>query len=82
MSERNWGGFRIGSGRKATGRSTTCVTLRLTKDEATTLKNRAASLDMTVSRFVAEVLHLSPPKKANELPESLTGNIRLSDRIV
>lgn len=67
MNERNWGGFRIGAGRKATGRNKVNITLTLSTHEAQLLKERAKSMNMTVSRFVAKFLHL------DSLPESLTG---------
>lgn len=76
MNERNWGGFRLGSGRKATGRNKVNVTLTLTTGEAEILKARAKELDMTVSRFVAKYLHLG------ELPDNLTGGKRLTDGII
>lgn len=58
MNERNWGGFRVGSGRKATGRNTVNITLTLSKEEADELKARAKSQDLTVSRFVSKWLFL------------------------
>ena len=76
MNDRNWGGFRAGAGRKATGRNKVNITLTLTRNEADTLKNRAAEAGMTASRFVAEFLHLGT------LPDSLTGGKRLTDGII
>ena len=69
------GGFRIGAGRPM-GRNTVNITLTLTKNEADTLKERAKSMNMTVSRFVSESMHL------NTLPDNLTGGMRLSNGIV
>ena len=71
MNGRNWGGFRLGSGRKATGRNTVNITLTLTNSEAEELKMRAKQDGLSVSRFVSKWLNL------NVLPESLTGGQRL-----
>mgnify|MGYP002627011610 CR=1 FL=1 len=76
------GGFRIGAGRKPTGVNVVNITLTLTKAEAQVLKERAASMNMTVSRFIAKWLNLTPPKATSDLPDSLTGGIRLSDAII
>lgn len=59
MNDRNWGGFREGSGRKKTGRNTVNVTLTLKKTEAQTLKERAEMDKLTVSQFVIKHLRLS-----------------------
>lgn len=75
------GGFRIGAGRKA-GLNKVNYTLTLTKEEAQTLKERAKAEELTPSRFVAKHLQLTPPQKTNSLPESLTGNIRLTDGMI
>ena len=71
MNERNWGGFRNGSGRKATGKNVVNITLTLTKNEADVLKERAKYDGLSVSRFVSKYLNL------NTLPENLTGGERL-----
>lgn len=73
MNANNWGGFRIGAGRKATGRNTVNITLTLTIDEAKELKQRAKMEGISVSRFVSKWLCL------NRLPENLTGNHRANN---
>lgn len=78
MNERNWGGKREGSGRKATGRNTVNITLTLTKSEAESLKKRADDMKMSVSRFVVKFLRLD----LNTLPDNLSGNVRLSEATV
>ena len=74
MNDRNWGGKRTGSGRKATGRNIVNITLTLTKNEAQTLKERAEYDGLSVSRFISKYLNL------NILPENLSGGVRLSDK--
>lgn len=71
MNDRNWGGRRDGAGRKATGRNKVNITLTLTKNEAELLKRQAEESGLSVSRFIAERLHLGI------LPENLTGGRRL-----
>ena len=73
MNQRNWGGKREGSGRKATGLNIVNITLTLTKEEAQILRERAEHEKLTVSRFIAKHLHLKPLQKSSDLPESLTG---------
>ncbi|MCR5252596.1 MAG: hypothetical protein K6C98_02650 [Treponema sp.] len=63
MNNRNWGGQRKGSGRKATGRMTVNITLTLTTEEAKALEERAKCDGLSISRFVAKWLVLSPPKE-------------------
>ena len=70
MSANKWGGFRIGSGRKATGRNTVNITLTLTVSEADELKQRAKQEGISVSRFVSKWLCL------DRLPDNLTGGHR------
>ena len=80
MNNRNWGGKRANAGRKATGRNTVSVTLTLTKDQSEELKQRAASINMTVSKFVVKHLNLDeqyfPHEKTllNAADNSLTYN--------
>lgn len=62
MNDRNWGGKREGSGRKATGLNIVNITLTLTKEEAKKLKDYAAHENLSVSRFIAKALLLTPPK--------------------
>lgn len=60
MNDKNWGGRRAGSGRKATGINIVNITLTLTKNEATTLKERADYDGLSISRFVSKWLCLEP----------------------
>ena len=60
MNDRNWGGSRKGSGRKATGLNTVKINLTLTIAEAEALRERADSYGLTPSRYVAKRLGLSP----------------------
>ena len=62
MNDKKWGGFRAGSGRKATGKNTVNVTLTLTKEEAKELRERAEIDGLSVSRFVSKwlCLNISP----------------------
>lgn len=76
MNDRNWGGFRKGSGRKTTGRNIVNITLTLTKTEAKNLRERAEQDGLSVSRFISKWLCL------NTLPESLTDEKRLTDGII
>ena len=66
MSESKRGGFRIGAGRKATGKNFVNITLTLSIPEAQVLKERAENVHLSVSRFIAEAL------KLNVLPENTT----------
>jgi len=60
MNDRNWGGARIGAGRKPTGKNIENITLTLTHLEAKILKVRAEEDGLTVSRFVSKWLNLVP----------------------
>lgn len=72
MNDNNWGGFRVGSGRKATGKKIVNLTLTLTKSEAEILQERARAENLSVSKFISKSLCL------NVLPENLTGGKRLT----
>ena len=72
MSERKWGGRRLGAGRKATGRTKEQVMLTLNVYAAQELRTRAKHCGLSVSDFVTRFLNL------NSLPENLTGGQRLS----
>ena len=76
MNERNWGGRRLGAGRKATGRTKEQVMLTLSKHAAHELKERAQSCRLSVSDFVVKYLCL------DTLPDNLTGGKRLTDGII
>lgn len=78
MNDRNWGGFRIGSGRKPTGRNTVNLTLTLSTEEAQILKERAKQEGMTVSRFIAGYLYLKPLGRTDELPDNISGGVQQS----
>lgn len=69
MNDRKWGGYRVGAGRKATGRNTVNITLTLLKQECQILKQRAESEKLSVSRYIAKYLNL----KTDELPETAQG---------
>ncbi len=66
MNDRNWGGRREGAGRKATGRNIVNITLTLTKEEAKTLKAYADYENLTISRFIAKALLLTPTRKTTD----------------
>lgn len=66
MNDRNWGGRREGAGRRATGRNIVNITLTLTKEEAKTLKEHADFANLTISRFIAKALLLTPPRKTTD----------------
>lgn len=84
VNDRNWGGHREGSGRKKTGKNIVNITLTLKKEEAVQLKKIAANENLSVSQFIRKVFNLQglaqiEERKHIDLPENLTGNVRLSD---
>ena len=58
------GGARPGSGRKATGRKTKCLTITLTEEQAEVLQEKAKYAHLTVSQFIVKELDL--PYKTEE----------------
>lgn len=58
------GGARPGSGRKATGRKTKCLTITLTEEQAEVLQEKAKYAHLTVSQFIVKELNL--PYKTEE----------------
>lgn len=52
------GGARKGSGRKATGRKTKCITLTLTTEQAEVLQSEAKYAGLTISQYIVKELHL------------------------
>ena len=52
------GGARPGSGRKATGRKTKCLTITLTEEQAEVLQEKAKYAHLTVSQFIVKELNL------------------------
>lgn len=58
MNERNWGGRREGSGRKATGKNIVNITLTLKKNEAAQLKKIAEQEKLSVSHLISKFFNL------------------------
>lgn len=56
MNNRNWGGRRENAGRKATGKSTSNISLTLTHNQKKVLLERAQAEKLTVSKFIAKYL--------------------------
>ena len=52
------GGARKGSGRKATGKKTKCITLTLTTEQAEVLQSEAKYAGLSVSQYIVKELHL------------------------
>lgn len=67
MNDRNWGGARKGAGHPVVGKTSKCMTLTFTIEQAEQLKALAAEADLTVSQYVVDKCGLvgGPVKKAD-----------------
>ena len=75
MNDRNWGGARKGAGHPVVGKTSKCMTLTFTIEQAEQLKALAEEADLTVSQYVVDKCGLAggpvrktaaKPKKENQ----------------